>query len=115
VATPAVSVELRHLGSRAAIDVPEGSAVGGRGGAFTLGVVAILVPGLEVSVIEDFWARLRTSLGDRVSPVTTINFAGHPSAAEYPNCWEPAIFERLRRVAGDHDPAGVFAWVDAAG
>jgi len=115
VRAPVVSLELRHLGNRTAVDVAEGSAVGGRGAEFTLGAVAILVPDLLVPVIEDFWAGLRAAIAPRVSPVTTINFAGHPTAAEYPHSWEPAIFDRLQRVATEHDPAGVFAWSDSAG
>jgi len=115
VQAPVVSLELRHLGNRTAVDVPEGSAVGGRSAEFTLGAVAILVPDLPVPVIEGFWAELRKALAPRISPVTTINFAGHPTPSEYPHSWEPQIFERLQRVAAEHDPAGVFAWSDRAG
>ena len=115
VQSPVVSLELRHLGNRTAVDVPEGSAVGGRAAEFTFGAVAILVPDLPVPVIEAFWEGLRHTLAPRISPVTTINFAGHPTPAEYPHSWDPAVFERLQRVAAEHDPAGVFAWSDTAG
>jgi len=115
VQAPIVALELRHLGERTTVDVPGGSAVGGRGAGFTVNAIAILVPDLPVEAIDGSWARLLAGLGSRISPVTTINFAGHPSPEQYPNSWEPEIFERLKRVAAEHDPAGVFAWADAAG
>ncbi len=43
---PFVAAEVRHLGAAASRDVPGGSAVGGRDGAFTFSLVALPQPAL---------------------------------------------------------------------
>jgi FAD/FMN-containing dehydrogenase len=107
---PVVSAELRHLGNRTAIDVEGGSAVGGRGNAFTLGLVGVLTPDVSAQSFDAFWAETLTSLAPWTSSQTTINFAGHPSPARYPSCWPKDTFERLMSIAAEHDPQGIFSW-----
>jgi FAD/FMN-containing dehydrogenase len=112
---PFVAVELRHLGSRVAVDVAGGSAVGGRNAAFTLGVVAVPNPGAPVPAIEQAWAKLATDIAPWRSPLTTINFAGEPPADRLKNSWSPEIFSRLQEVAKLYDPEGRFGWGRKAG
>ncbi len=115
VHAPFVAVELRHLGSMAAVDVEGGSAVGGRDAAFTLSIVAIPTPQLTVPAIEATWQRLLTGIGPWKAPVTTINFAGEPSAAEFAKSWPRDMFERLQEIAAVYDPEGRFTWNRNAG
>jgi len=107
---PVVSAELRHLGHRTAIDVEGGSAVGGRGNAFTLGLVSVLTPDASAQSFDAFWAETLTSLAPWTSSQTTINFAGHPSPARYSSCWPKDTFERLTSIAAEYDPRGLFTW-----
>jgi FAD/FMN-containing dehydrogenase len=115
VAAPFAATEIRHLGSATAVDVDGGSAVGGREGAFTLNVAAVPNPGATIPAIEAFWQAFSAAISPWLSPVTTINFAGEPAAADLKNSWSPAIFARIQEVQRAYDPAGSFAWGRKAG
>ena len=107
---PFVVVELRHLGGAAAVDVPGGSAVGGRAGAFTLGVVSLPDPALFDAVTPAAAAGLTRELKAWLAPETTINFVGLPRPGEEPaRAWSPATAARLREVRRRYDPDGLFA------
>ncbi|MCU1414042.1 MAG: FAD-binding protein [Microbacteriaceae bacterium] len=108
--SPFIAVEIRHLGNRTAVDVEGGSAVGGRDAAFTLNTVAIPTPHTPVPAIESAWEKLIGDLAEWKAPVTTINFAGEPSAADFAKSWPRDMFERLQEVAKVYDPEGRFTW-----
>ncbi|MES2170364.1 MAG: FAD-binding oxidoreductase [Actinomycetota bacterium] len=115
VRSPFVALELRHLGNRTEVDVDGGSAVGGRDAAFALSVVAIPNHQLDVPAIEAAWQRLLAGIGPWKAPVTTINFAGEPSASEFAKSWPRDMFERLQEIASVYDPEGRFTWNRNAG
>jgi FAD/FMN-containing dehydrogenase len=107
---PFVVVELRHLGGAAAVDVPGGSAVGGRAGAFSLGVVSLPNPALFEAVTPAAAAELTRELKPWLAPETTINFVGLPRPGEEPaRAWSPGTAARLREVRRRYDPDGLFA------
>ncbi|WP_165067336.1 FAD-binding protein [Marisediminicola senii] len=108
--SPFVSCEIRHLGGRTAIDVPEGSAVGGRSGAFTLILLGV-DPTLFDSVLPEAADAAIEDIEKWVSPETTINFAGAiHSEREFASAWPHDIFDRLAEVRQRYDPQRVFAF-----
>jgi FAD/FMN-containing dehydrogenase len=100
-AVPFISVELRHLGGAAARDVPEGSAVGGRGGAFTLSIVGLAAPGVPEAATATI-----AQIAPWISAEANVNF-GENSPTSIP-LWPAAIAERLTAVRSSIDPDGVF-------
>jgi len=110
VNTPLMVVELRHLGGVTASDVPGGTAVSGRAATHTIGVVALLHPGLEVAVVEAAARRLLDDVAPWRSPQGNPNFANTlASAKEAAMGWPDGVFERLQEVRARYDPSGVFA------
>jgi hypothetical protein len=110
VDTPLMVVELRHVGGAAATDVPGGSAVSGRAATHTIGVVALLHPGLEVAVAEAAARRLLDDIVPWRSPQGNPNFANTlASASEAAMGWPEGVFERLQAVRARYVPAGLFA------
>ena len=106
---PYVVVEVRHLGGATRVDVPEGSAVGGRSGAYTLVFVGVPDPALFTEALPDLTDRIVASLDRWVAPVTTINFASHQATAEqYARAWSPEQSKRLATVRAAYDPHGLF-------
>lgn len=108
---PVVSAEIRHYGGPATRnDVEGGSAVGGRGADFTLGLVGV-DPTLFESVIPAAFAELEEVLGPWKSTEMNVNFMGRPASAErYASAWPPAIRARLDEVRARYDPNGVFTF-----
>jgi hypothetical protein len=107
---PFVAVEIRHLGQATWRDVPEGSAVGGRASAFTLGMVGVN-PAFFAEVLPAAADRLIADLRSWVSPETNINFAGKPRSPEhFASAWPPETFARLAEVRRRYDPQGLFAF-----
>ncbi len=106
---PLIAVELRHIGGRTSIDVAGGSAVGGRDSSFMLGAVGAITPASSAETIAAFYGRLEDEVAPWRSRVTNINFAGHPSAAEFPGSWPTEIHERVQAARGVYDPEGRFS------
>ncbi|WP_213816035.1 FAD-binding oxidoreductase [Glaciihabitans sp. dw_435] len=95
--TPLLGVEVRQQGSATAVDVPEGSAVGGRSGNFTLMVIGVPDPSLFETVVPGAANALFGSLAAWISPENTINFAEHsPDGAAV--SWSPEQQARLNEV-----------------
>ena len=114
--SPFVAVELRHLGGATRVDVPETSAVGGRGAGYAIAVIGSLQhPELnpadaEVAVRESAYALL-DRLAPWVAPETTINFAGKPrDAAHFMSAWPAKTFARLAQVRAAYDPDRIFPY-----
>ncbi|HEU4849636.1 MAG TPA: FAD-binding oxidoreductase [Terrimesophilobacter sp.] len=114
--SPLLVTELRHLGGRAAIDVPEGSAAGGRVGSFSFYAVGVPDPSLFESVLPAVGARILEAIAPWTSPETTVNFAGRFRSPEhFASAWPPAIFTRLSAVKKSYDPLGLFTYGPKAG
>jgi hypothetical protein len=100
---PFMAVELRHVSGATARDVAGGSAVSGRGAAFTFGVAGVdpatfatVLPSAATSVLD----ALAPWTGDELNP----NFAVMGAAR-----WSDATTDRLRDVRRRYDPSGVFS------
>jgi len=102
---PMVSAELRHLGGATRVDVPEGSAVGGRDGAFAFIMIGAPDPSLFESVLPHVADGVTARLAEWISPSTTINYAGDLSVpGAYESAWPPATFTRLAAIRSLYDP-----------
>lgn len=106
---PFIAVELRHLGEATRSDVPDGSAVSGRGAAFTLALIG-RDPALFAEVIPAAMARLKEELAPWISPERNLNFLGSSRSAEdFAGAWPPATRARLDAVRAEVDPQRIFA------
>ncbi|MCU1411628.1 MAG: FAD-binding protein [Rhodoglobus sp.] len=110
VQTPVMVAELRHLGGATSHDVPEGSSAGGRASGYTLSLIGAPNPALFEAVLPGATDALLGTLADWVSHETNVNFAGSPSAADFPKAWPAETFARLAAVRAAVDPQGVFAY-----
>jgi FAD/FMN-containing dehydrogenase len=107
--TPFLGVEIRQLGGAIAVDVPEGSAIGGRENPYALNVVGLPVPDLFARALPDAFAGLRAALADWIAPTTTINWLGDVDDPEqFRSAWSPEAFARLAAIRAEFDPDGVF-------
>jgi len=110
VDTVLMAVELRHVGGATATDVAGGSAVSGRAATHTIGVVAILHPGLPEATIEAAARRLFSDIAPWRSTQANPNFANPlATAEEAAKGWPDGTLDRLREVRSRYDPDGVFA------
>ncbi|MFC0680236.1 FAD-binding oxidoreductase [Lysobacter korlensis] len=106
---PFIAAELRHLGSAAAVDLPAGSAVGGRDAAFTLVLIGVPDPSLFDSVLPRAGDAVIDAIRQWVHPRTNINFAGHPATTEeFESAWPVTSLPRLAGLRRRLDPAGIF-------
>lgn len=105
--SPFIAAEVRHIAGATKDDVPEGSAVGGRGAAFTLGLV-----GANPALFEQMpaaFARIVDDVRPWTAAESNINFMVRPgSAAHYATAWPADTFARLADVRRRYDPDGVF-------
>ncbi|RKG61531.1 FAD-binding oxidoreductase [Corallococcus sp. CA054B] len=109
VQTPYFMLELRHLGGASQKDVAGGSAVGGRGGNFIVGLVGMHPPLFE-TVLPGATEGLRAELKPWLSPEMSINFMGKVRDAQhFDSAWPDAIRAKLKDVRGKYDPHKVFA------
>lgn len=108
---PLVAAEIRHLGGAAHRDVPEGSAVGGRGGAYSLVMIGVPDPGLFETVLPATAGGVLDRLSAWVSPETTVNFAaGFSLPGSYEAAWPSDTFARLADVRASYDPQKLFPY-----
>ena len=104
---PFVAAELRHLGAAVAVDVAEGSAVGGRSGAYTLTLIAAPEPSLFQTIVPEAAGRIFDAVRPWINPESNVNFSSNVGAGT-PN-WSPDVAERLAKVRAKYDPDRVFA------
>lgn len=108
---PFIAAELRHIGGATTRDVPEGSAVGGRDGAYTLVMIGAPDPSLFATVLPQVADGITARLRPWISASTNINFAGDLSVpGSYEACWPAGTFARLAEVRAQYDPAHVFPY-----
>ena len=105
--TPFVAAELRHLGAATAVDVAEGSAVGGRSGQYAFTLVAAPEPSLFTNVVPEAATKIFDALRPWINDESNVNFSSQGGAGT-PN-WSPAVAERLAAVRARFDPDRVFA------
>lgn len=110
VRTPLMIAEVRHIGAATRRDVPEGSAVGGRGAGYTLHLIGVPDPTLFGAALPAVADRLQASIASWIAPETTINFADEHDPIDFRRAWPTETFERLDRLRATWDPQGVFAY-----
>ncbi|MBX3116698.1 MAG: FAD-binding oxidoreductase [Cryobacterium sp.] len=109
--SPLVITEIRQLGGRLDVDVPEGSSYGGRGAKFSLYSVGAPDPRLAESVIPQALGSLLSAVEPWISNQNTVNFAGKfESWDHFRSAWPPEIFDRLQKLRGKFDPQGLFTY-----
>ncbi|MET7280370.1 FAD-binding oxidoreductase [Kribbella sp. NPDC005582] len=102
---PLVAVEVRHLGGAASRDVPEGSAVGGRGGAYSLFMVGAPDPSLHEAVLPAVAERVLGGVQKWTSAENAVNLAdGFALPGSYEACWPAETLTRLGEVRATYDP-----------
>lgn len=108
---PLIAVEMRHLGGATERDVPEGTAVGGRSGAYTLTLIGVPDPSLFGQVLPATVDGILAKLEPWVSAETTVNFAGgFALPGSYKASWPDDTFARLAEVRSAYDPDKVFPY-----
>jgi hypothetical protein len=106
--SPFLAAEVRHLGEATTRDVAGGSAVGGRGALFTLGLIGT-DPTHFATVLPDAEARLASDLARWLSLEANGNFAPNPHVRRAVTSSAPlAVRERLNDLARRYDPDGLF-------
>ncbi|MEU4605729.1 FAD-binding protein [Kribbella sp. NPDC023972] len=106
---PLIAVEIRHLGGAMHRDVPEGSAVGGRGAAYSLAIIGVPDPNLFAEVLPTAVDGVLGPLAGWISAEMTVNFAGSFSVpGVYEACWPAETFARLGDVRATYDPDKLF-------
>lgn len=107
--SPFIAVEVRHLGGATERDVEGGSAVGGRAGRYTLGVVGVDPRQFETELPEAA-GRLAAGVEPWLSAENNVNLMGLPFTTERLDaCWSDDTRRRLAGVRRAYDPDGVFA------
>lgn len=103
---PFGGVEIRHLGGATRKDVPEGSAVGGRGASFTVGYASVdRTLFAELPAASD---RLLQALAPWTSAENNVNFMGRARSAEHhASAWPDATYARLKELRKRFDPDAV--------
>ncbi|MFF0342606.1 FAD-binding oxidoreductase [Kribbella sp. NPDC004875] len=108
---PLIAVEIRHLGGATERDVPGGSAVGGRSGAFTLTIIGVPDPVLFEKVLPATVDGVLAALRPWVSAETTVNFAGgFALPGSYEASWPADTFARLAGIRAAYDPNRLFPY-----
>lgn len=105
---PFLSADIRHLGEATTRDVPGGSAVGGRGALFTLGVVGTN-PVHFPATLPDAEARLFADVAPWLSSESNGNFGPHAEVQRAITARAPAaVRAKLDDLARRYDPDGLF-------
>ncbi|GAB2650379.1 FAD-binding oxidoreductase [Kribbella swartbergensis] len=108
---PLVAMEIRHLGGATHRDVPEGSAVGGRGGGYSFVLIGVPDPSLFENVLPAAADRVAGPLANWISSEHTVNFAGaFDVPGSYEGSWPADTFARLTEVRAAYDPDKVFPY-----
>jgi hypothetical protein len=102
---PFLALEIRHIGAQTRVDVPGGSAVGGRNSDYTFHIIGAPDPSLFAEVLPGAGAGFLAAIGEWLSPETTINFA---NAASVDVAWPAETKTRLDAIRGAVDPTGLF-------
>ncbi|GLY32327.1 oxidoreductase [Kineosporia sp. NBRC 101731] len=109
VQAPVDVVEIRHLGGAFARTPKEGNAVGYRRAGFTLFAVA-RAEGEQLAPAREFQRDLIEAMAPWRLGGPCLSYLGpeETDPAVVRSAWEPATYERLRRIKTDVDPANTF-------
>lgn len=106
--SPFLAVEVRQLGGATHRDPADGTAVGGRASTHTFSSIAA-DPTTFAEAAPAHAEAIAAVLGDRVSPVTNINWATDLNdPAEFDRVWPREIADRLAETRSRWDPERVF-------
>jgi len=106
--SPFLAAEVRHIGEATARDAVGGSAVGGRGALFTIGLIAN-DPALFSTSIPAAEARLVSDVAPWLSTEANGNFAAHPRVSREVTASVPAaIRAKISELQRRYDPDGLF-------
>jgi FAD linked oxidase domain protein len=106
--SPFLMVEIRHLGAATHIDVPEGSAVSGRSGEYSLCVVGKPDPCLFEKTLPQAFDSLREAIDSYLCTENFINWWSGRRIEDFERCWPESTFNRLVRLRKKWDPSGLF-------
>lgn len=112
--SPFLMVELRHLGGASQIDVPGGSAVGGRSGEYSLYLVGKPDSRLFETALPKAFDQLLKGVDSYLCSENFINWWSGRKVDGFERCWAPSTYARLKRLRNDWDPKGVFAILSSA-
>jgi len=105
------AMELRHLGAATTVDVPQGSAVGGRPTAFAVAFFATDCSGGD-TILRPISDRLLDTIAPWAAAETNINFTPVArSAAHLASAWSPATAAKLATLRRRYDPLSVLTAV----
>jgi FAD/FMN-containing dehydrogenase len=105
--TPLLAVALRHLGGALARPPAVPDAVGARDAAFLLQTIGVLA-GPHAADVPAGIAAVRSAMARWSTGGTFVNLHGTPGDdADRARAWPEATYQRLRRVKGRYDPAGL--------
>lgn len=107
---PFIACEVRHIGAATTVDVPGGSAVGGRASGYTFHLIGAPDPSLFETVLPGAGAGFLAAIGRWVSPESNINFADSSNPAEFRASWPAATFDRLAKIRAAVDPDDRFPY-----
>ncbi|HWR84490.1 MAG TPA: FAD-binding protein [Rhodoglobus sp.] len=108
--SPFMAAEVRQLGGATAVDVPEGSAVGGRASGYALHIVGAPDPSLFETVLPAAAEAFATQVAPWASPETTINWVSGSTYEEFAKAWPAETFARLAELRRQWDPRGRFPY-----
>ncbi|MGE3798546.1 MAG: FAD-binding oxidoreductase [Thermomicrobiales bacterium] len=107
--SPLLGIEVRHIGGAVKQDVPEGSAVGGRGANYTMYWISVNPAAFDTE-LPGFVSGLRSAIAPLRHAETNVNFIGKPeNGADYERAWSLETFSRLSEIRKTYDPDGLFA------
>jgi hypothetical protein len=105
--SPLLFVGLRHMGGALSRPAAVPDAVCARDAAFLLQTVGILA-GPHAAQVPAATAAVQRALGPWSTGRTYVNLHGLPGdEADRARAWTPEVYDRLRRVKGRWDPAGL--------
>ena len=107
VEIPLAAVEMRLMGGALSRPATIPNAVAGRGGAYSLSVVAPAPPPM-LAAAHAATARVTDALELWSTGSTLVNFAGNGDATARSRAWTPTTLERLRWVKRAVDQSNVF-------
>ncbi|GLI26527.1 FAD-linked oxidase [Agromyces rhizosphaerae] len=110
VPAPFANVETRFFGGAIAREPEAPNSIGGRQAAFSLLVVAAVVPGLNDEALPVAGPALFDDVAHYAHAEVNYNWAGHPTPGDFARLWPAETAERLREVRAEYDPDGRFGF-----